>query len=257
MLVRLIERAKPVLMALGVYRPARFVYRRVANRRGLREMKEQMAFYADFVSAGDLCFDIGANRGVKSEALLRVGARVVAVEPQPACAVELRERLGHFQDFVCVESAVGERPGTATLNVSECDVLSSVDPNWFGQSGQWSASIPVKMTTLDGLIAEYGAPRYCKIDVEGFELAVLRGLSQRVPHLSFEFHIGADLNAATLACLARLEHFGPYQASLSRQEAPRLVEPWMSAREFAAYFEDRIARDESFDYGEIYVRYPS
>ena len=98
-------------------------------------MKDQMAVYTDFVSAGDLCFDIGANRGVKSEALLRVGARVVAVEPQPACAAELRERLGHFQHFVCVESAVGEREGTATLNVADCDMLSSVDPNWLGQAG--------------------------------------------------------------------------------------------------------------------------
>ena len=87
-------------------------------------------------------------------------------------------------------------------------------------------------------------------------LEVLRGLSRRVPFLSFEFHISAELNALTMACLTRLEEFGPYQASLSRQEAPDLVEPWMPARDFAAYFENTIARDEVFDYGEIYVRYP-
>jgi FkbM family methyltransferase len=251
----IVARAKPWLVASGLYRPVRFAYRHLLHREGLRALKEQVAFYREFVSPGDLCFDIGANRGHKSEALLRIGARVVAVEPLPQCAAELRERLGHFRDFVCIESAVGDHQGTATLHVAECDVLSSVDPNWFDQSATWSASIPVTMTTLDALIAAHGVPRYCKLDVEGLELEALRGLSRPLPSLSFEFHIGHDANEKTLACLDRLQRFGSYMAAVSKKENPRFVMPWTESRAFAAYFESTLAHDETFEYGEIYVRY--
>ena len=45
----------------------------------------------------------------------------------------------------------------------------------------------VEVTTLDRLIAIYGAPTFCKIDVEGSELQVLEGLTEALPALSFEF----------------------------------------------------------------------
>jgi FkbM family methyltransferase len=250
-----IDRVKSVLLKLGIYRAVRSVYRQVANREGLRQLKAQAKVYAAFVKPGDLCFDVGANRGVKSEALLRVGARVVAVEPQPACIAELRERLAHFPGFRCIESAVGARVGTATLNIADCDVLSSVRPDWFGMEGKWSSSIAVPMTTLDALIAAYGLPRYCKIDVEGLELDVLRGLSQRLPHLSFEFHVDAAQNATTVGCLRRLLELGSYEANVSRKEAPALVGEWLPAERFIEHFETRIAADPDFDYGEIYARF--
>ena len=45
------------------------------------------------------------------------------------------------------------------------------------------------MTTLDRMIERYGVPQFCKIDVEGFELDVLRGLSQPLSCISFEYHL--------------------------------------------------------------------
>jgi FkbM family methyltransferase len=249
------EAAKRWLLKSGLYRPVRFLYRQIANREGLRQLARQTAVYRQFVRRGDLCFDIGANHGDKSEALLRLGARVVAVEPQPACVTEMRERLGHFKGFQCVGAAVGETAGTATLHIAAVDVLSSVRPDWFGMEGRWASTIPVAMTTLDALIAEHGAPRYCKIDVEGLELEVLRGLSRPVPHLSFEFHIGETLNAITVACLRRLSEFGPYEANLSRKESPALIGEWMAADRFLEHFETRIATDPEFDYGEVFVRF--
>ncbi len=242
-------------MKLGLYRVARTVYRQVANREGLRLLKAQTEVYRAFVRPGDLCFDIGANRGVKSEALLRAGARVVAVEPQPVCVAELRQRLGHSPEFQCVESAVGGEVGTATLHIAAVDVLSSVRPDWYGMEGEWVSSITVPMTTLDALIAIHGAPRYCKIDVEGLELDVLRGLTQRLPHLSFEFHIEPALNPVTVACLRRLSELGQYEANVSRKEAPELVGRWLPADRFIEHFETRIATDPDFDYGEIYARF--
>ena len=198
---------------------------------------------------------LGANRGLKAEALLRLGARVVAVEPLPECIEELRERLGHYGAFECVQQAVGAACGTATIHVADTDVLSSVRSDWFGMEGHWKAAVPVSMTTVDALIEEYGVPRFCKIDVEGLELDVLQGLRRPIAHLSFEFHLNDELTPLAVRCLERLKELGPYRANLTRQEPPRLVGQWMAADAFIEYFKTRIATDPAFDYGDIYVSF--
>ena len=73
---------------------------------------------------------------------------------------------------------------------------------------RWDTSVSVSVTTLDRLIAEYGRPAFCKIDVEGYELEVLRGLSQPLPALSFEY-IPAAMETA-LGCIERLGELGAY-----------------------------------------------
>ena len=61
--------------------------------------------------------------------------------------------------------------------------------------GNWKRKATVPVLTVDSLISEFGLPYYVKIDVEGYELEVLRGLSTQPPLLSFEFH-NAFLRAA-------------------------------------------------------------
>src|SRR5947199_309021 len=75
-----------------------------------------------------------------------------------------------------------------------------------GSSGS-VGEIEVEVTTLDTLIAAHGEPRFCKIDVEGFELEVLGGLTRRLPYLSLEFNRGQGEQLD--ACLDYLERFGP------------------------------------------------
>jgi hypothetical protein len=70
--------------------------------------------------------------------------------------------------------------------------------------------VVVPIITLKSLIAHFGEPAYVKIDVEGYEIDVLRGLSWQPPLLSFEFH-HAELDTA-YACLDR---FTEIQSSIS------------------------------------------
>ena len=93
---------------------------------------------------------------------------------------------------------------------------------------------PVEVVTLDGLIARYGSPSFVKIDVEGSEDAVLRGLSQPDTALSFEFTtIARDV---AMACFDRLSALGDYGYNVALGENQTLTfDRWLSDAEMAGY----------------------
>src|SRR6185312_12022066 len=79
-----------ILEGTPVFVPARNAYRVIFHRHVLREAKAMRRFYGQFVHRGDVVFDIGANVGDYTEAFADLGARVVAVDPNPACAKTLQ-----------------------------------------------------------------------------------------------------------------------------------------------------------------------
>lgn len=191
--------------------------------------RERIAFYRRFVRPGDLCFDIGAHLGNHTAAWLSLGARVVAVEPQPDFAAFLRRLYGRHRDVTLSRLALGARPGRAVLHTSAATpTVSTLSESWIervrptdGFAGvAWDGRLPVETTTLDALIERHGLPAFCKIDVEGAEVEVLAGLSRPLPRLCFEV-LPAALPVAR-ACLDRLATLGDYRFNLSLGERPRL-----------------------------------
>jgi FkbM family methyltransferase len=186
-------------------------------------------FYRQFVRPGDLSFDIGAHLGSRSRAFLDLGARVVALEPQPACAAYLRKRWGGEPRFTLVPKAIGAQAGKACLHINRLNpTISTLSPvEWRSAMAvaairreRWEDRVQVEATTLDRLIEEYGTPDFCKIDVEGFEAQALAGLSRPIPALSLEF-ISFDTTGAR-ACLRRLAGLGDYRFNWSLRERLRL-----------------------------------
>src|SRR5438045_6139082 len=134
--------------------------------------------YGEFLGPGDLGFDIGAHVGSRVRAWRRLGARVLAVEPQPDCLAVLRLLYGRDQGVTIVPSAVGAERGRAQLALSSATpTVSSMSAQWreavAGDRGfarvRWDRTVDVEVVTLDDLIAAHGEPAFCKIDVEGFE----------------------------------------------------------------------------------------
>jgi FkbM family methyltransferase len=201
------------------------------------------ALYARFVGPGDLAFDIGAHVGDRVASFRRIGARVVALEPQPGAARLLR--LLHARDpgVTLVPAAAGDREGEITLLVNSANptvstasraFLAAADgaPGWEGQV--WDRSVTVPCRTLDGLIRDHGRPAFIKIDVEGFEDRVLAGLTEPVRALSFEFTTIAREVADR--CFARLAALGPYRFDAALGETQQLVfGRWVDGAAMADY----------------------
>jgi len=193
-------------------------------------------FYSQWLRPGTLVFDVGANVGDRSRMFLELGARVVAVEPQPDCAQALR-RLGN-DSLVVEEIALGTSPGFATIRVASESTISSMSDEWIGRvqrSGrfaryEWLETIPVEVTTLDSLIDRHGLPDFCKIDVEGYERDVVSGLSQPLPMLSFEFAV--EYADGAEAVLTRLEELGFERFNFAPEETFSFVwDEWRDIHE--------------------------
>jgi len=182
------------------------------------------AFYSHFISRGDLTFDIGANHGDRVKTFLSLGARVVAVEPQPGCLDDLRKKFGGRDDVIIVDAAVDSRAGRAVMYLSNNDMVSSLNDEWIARvkaggrfdDSSWEEWIEVTTVTLDHLIDAYGRPAFIKIDVEGNEPRVLEGLSTAVKALSFEY-TPEDI-ASAVRCIERLQELGDYAYDLSPGE---------------------------------------
>jgi FkbM family methyltransferase len=216
--------------------------------------------YAPFVGEGDLVFDVGAHLGDRSVAFAALGARVVALEPQPLIARWLRRMVRRRGGIEVRAEAVGARHGVERLAISpRTPTVSTMSDAWRSSAGQanpgfrsvrWARSIEVPVVTLDELIAEYGVPSFCKIDVEGWEAEALSGLTRPLPALSVEF-VAGQLQVAA-ACVRRLTELGPYEFNVVVAERRDLAtDAWRSAEAILAWLEGGASGASSRD---VYAR---
>jgi FkbM family methyltransferase len=225
-------------------------------------MRRMRALYTGLVPAGGLCFDIGAHVGSRLRCFRSMGARVVALEPQPDFAVILRRLYGRDQGVTILELAAGAEPGEARLLAStRTPTVTSLNPQWVAEISStsgfehvaWEPGPTVAVTTLDALIQAHGVPDFIKIDVEGLEPAVLAGLSQAVPALSFEYL--PAMRDLAVACIDRLAALGEYRYNWSTGESSRFGSPtwvtpeaardWLRGLDAGAGSGDLYARLES------------
>ena len=125
------------------------------------------------------------------------------------------------------------------------------------QKNNWDKTEQIEIITLDMLIQQYGVPDFIKIDTEGFELEVIKGLSTPVKSLSFEYTLPHQKDQAA-KCVELLDKLYNTHAifNICRDEAYKMkFDKWMNATEILT-----ILKSEGFNknnygvYGDIYVK---
>lgn len=227
-------------------------------------IKQRHLFYSQFLPLGSLYFDIGANYGNRIEPLINEDVKIVAVEPQHECIRFLHQKYG--KKITILENGVGSKQENKLMYIApNANILSSFSEDWIKstqESGrfnqvEWNKTQEIKMITLDYLIATYGKPDFVKIDVEGFELEVLKGLSQDLKVLSLEYTV-PECSAALTECLSYLEALSNTTLSFNYCVTENMV---FSLPEWVSYNEiNRIINSPAFlatKFGDIYVKFNS
>jgi FkbM family methyltransferase len=219
---------------------------------------ERKKFYSQFIQPGDLCFDVGANIGNSTVIFLELGAKVVAIEPQKECYERLTKRFGNQIDLI--KKGLGEKESVEKLYVSELSAISSFSKAHVDvmkadrfKGTNWKHTVAVEMTTMNSLIAQFGTPVFCKIDVEGYEYAVLKGLSKPLKTLSLEYIVPENLHVL-IDCISHLNSLGEIECNYSYAEKMDLsLRLWLTGQEMIQYVQSKAFIDTSW--GDIYVRF--
>ncbi|MBU0579717.1 MAG: FkbM family methyltransferase [Candidatus Margulisbacteria bacterium] len=219
--------------------------------------KKDISFYSKFLQQGDLCFDIGANKGEKAKIFLALGAKVICVEPQSALKKEFDTKFKNTPNVIFVNKGLADQEGWGELALCETDnTLATLSSAWiqnsrFSKSHNWHSKEKIPLTTLDLLIKKYGVPKFCKIDVEGYEVNVIKGLSQSIPFIAFEFTKEELTNAKIV--LAHLKKIGSIVINYTLGEKNQFIEnSWLSPEEIISKLEKN---KDPLLWGDIYVKF--
>ena len=225
-------------------------YQRLRHGRPIGWRHNELLFYRSLLSPYPselLIFDIGAHRGQRTDVFLGLDARVIAVEPDASNQRVLAakyHRIGASRVTI-VAKAMSDASAVATMWVhAPGSGLNSLSSKWvqalgsddrrFGSTVEFAGRQQVETATLDSLIDAYGVPHYIKVDVEGHEPSVLRGLSRPVPFLSFEVNLPEFLpeGIECIGLVSRLAESGRFNWSSDCQGGAGLAE-WLNGSEFA------------------------
>jgi hypothetical protein len=166
---------------------------------------------------------------------------------------------------VLIPKGLDEKEGEQVIAIARDDRLSGFAAQWVEAAqatgrfilmgGEWNEKRTVPMTTLDRLIATYGVPRFIKIDVEGYELNVLKGLTQPIATISFEYAT-PELAAQCIACIKRISDLSQDKILCNYSVGETLtwaLPQWVSSEEMLTQI--RATPVFGGGDGDIYIRY--
>ena len=234
-----------------------------ADQEKMRRDRKMAQPYEPFIEAGDLVFDIGSNKGLITILLRWLGARVIAVDPLYAAAPQfVREfgwKFGEDSNVIPVAMAVSDHVGEIALHVHRNlpsystvdDVYRTTGAHARYFNAENCSVVKVPTTTLDALIEKYGEPVFIKVDVEGHEEAVIRGLTVPVRALNFEFH--QDRLRQALCVIRYLDSLADYEYIYSMSQGPYEHE-WVAGAELLVHLRATLKKTGYGSWGNCYAR---
>lgn len=254
-IIRKLAKNTGILPYLQVFREKYFPSKYYVNARN--KDKRYIDFYSIFINTNDLCFDIGAHRGHRTNIFLKLGAKVVAVEPQKELFKYLKIKFGKNVNIENI--GLGSSEQKMIMYLSETSSLSSFSTEWLSKAQnrfpdvKWNDKREIQISTLDKLIEKYGMPKFCKIDVEGFEFEVLKGLSKNISYISLEFMTPENREIVT-NCLKYLHKLNAnIEINYSIGDTLQMtLSTWLNYDNATTYFEHNLF--DQFKWGDIYIK---
>ncbi len=168
-----------------------------------------------------ILFDIGANRGLYSDANAKDYESIVLVEANPSLCSFLSSKYQQ-NPLIHIENVIVSNKSSETFYISNADTISTVDPEWIHQSRfsknySWRPVDGLPTVSLDALVQKYGKPAHIKIDVEGYEYNVIQSLTTKVDSLCFEW--AEEKKKEILLTLEYLKNLGFTRFAIQMEDA--------------------------------------
>lgn len=252
---------KKTIIKLIKNSPLEFIYRWPKKLKLHRDNESVspkiMDFYSMLIKKGDLVFDVGANYGTRTRIFRKLGATTVAFEPQAICFDYLKSYFWADSHVRIEKVALAASEGSARMRISKGSLLSTLSEVYIQRnvaSGRfspnaWEGEEVVRVSTMDFFMEKYGCPKFIKIDVEGFEAEVVRGLTRPVELLSLEF--STETRETLLDALKYLSVMGSYLFQFSPEESFHLAhDGWIRLAEL----EKQLTSFTGLELGDVYCK---
>ena len=246
-----------------------YIYRNLKKRNILKKRKKEfyewnniddskMLFYSQFINTNDIVFDVGSNLGNRTKVFLKLGAKVISFDPQEECSALLCKISKKEKNLIHVSKGLGKEEKQAIMYISNNSTVSSLSSNWIKavrshnrfEGTNWDLRQAVDISTLDIEIMKHGKPKFCKIDVEGYELEVILGLCQPIDFISFEFTPEFINNA--LAVIDHLSSIGDVSFQFSLGESMKFsLDNWVRKNEIIKILKYDV---DPMNFGDVYVK---
>jgi FkbM family methyltransferase len=207
------------------------------------------------INKGDLYFDIGAHLGEKSKPFIEKKIRTIMVEPLPECVKNLKNLYSKNSIVKIIPKGLGSKNTKKILSINkQMPTISTFAKHWKSgrfSNSRWSGKTQIQITTLDNLIKKFGNPQYIKIDVEGYELNVLKGLSKKSGIISFE--ITSEFFSDAIKCLNYLKKLSYNSFTFSVGEQKKFFSGWCDHKTVINLIKKEMKKDKLF-WADIYCK---
>jgi len=234
-------------------------YQRIRFPGAYKQQTEELSHYEALLKnrGHQLIFDVGANVGNKSSIFSKLATKVVAFEPSKPCYHILESRFKNSNVSV-FNVALGSQKGFLDFfEIKENEAYNTLSKKHIETTVSERNIVDIKsilsqkvaVDTIENFIEKFGKPDYLKIDVEGFEIEVLKGLKTTIPFVTFEANLPEFREEAIegIHYLSRISN-GKYQFNFVI-DTSFILEDYISAEQAVLFLKNTELR-----YLEIYAK---